>query len=124
MNSSASAPSRTTWIWLARLFFLKACKASLTSLGLSSTKRISTPLGCIGSPSFFQSEVKRSPLARLRFGPDPPPMAVDDALDDRQAHARALIVLGAVEALEDAEELVGVAHVKADAVVLDEVGPP
>ena len=43
-NSSASAPSRTTWIWLARWCFWKAWSVSSTSLGLSSTSRISTML--------------------------------------------------------------------------------
>src|SRR5205823_5164836 len=38
----ASAPSRTTWTWLARWCALKACSANFTSLGLSSTSRIST----------------------------------------------------------------------------------
>lgn len=47
-------------------------------------------------------------------------VAFDDALDDRQADAGAFKFLGAVQALEDAEQFVGVFHIETDAVVADE----
>ena len=69
-----------------------------------------------------ESEVERRALVGLGVGPDAAAVAVDDPLHDGEADAGALIVLGPVQPLEDAEQLVGVAHVEADAVVLDEIG--
>ena len=51
------------------------------------------------------------------LGPDAPAVAVDDALHDGQPHTGALVLLGAVQPLEDAEELVRVRHIKAHAIV-------
>jgi len=48
-------------------------------------------------------------------------VAVDDALYGRETDSGAFEFLGAVEPLEHAEQLVGVLHVKADAVILDKV---
>jgi hypothetical protein len=48
-------------------------------------------------------------------------MPLHDPLHDRQTDAGALEVLGAVEPLEDAKQLVGIRHLKSRAVVLDEV---
>ena len=62
-------------------------------------------------------------LARLRLGPDAAAVAVDDPLHDRQAHPRALVILGPVQPLEHAEELMGIPHVEPHAVVPDEIGP-
>src|SRR5919201_778183 len=107
---------------LARLCFRNACRVRSTSSGLSSTSKISTPFSITGSP--LQSKEKGRTVARPGIGPHPPAVAVDDALDDGQAHPRPLVLLGAVEALEDAEELVGVLHVEPDAVVPDEVHRP
>ena len=45
-------------------------------------------------------------------------MAGDDAVHDREPHAGPGRILRPVKALEDAEELVGVAHVESGAVVL------
>ena len=68
-----------------------------------------------------QREVKRRAFVRLAFGPDAPAMAGDDAVDDRQADAGAFEIVGAMQALEHAEEFLRVALVEADAVVADEV---
>src|SRR2546425_804239 len=57
------------------------------------------------------------------LGPAAPAVATDDALRDRQAHARALELVAAVHALEGAEEPLGVSHVEAGAVVPNEVDP-
>src|SRR5438093_9370425 len=72
--------------------------------------------GRLASP---EGEAERRPFVRLRLGPDAAAVPVDDPLHDGQADAGALVVLGVVQPLEHAEELVGVAHVEADAVVLD-----
>ena len=48
-------------------------------------------------------------------------MAMDDTLDHGQPDAGSLQFGIAVHALEDAEQLVGVTHVEADAVVADEI---
>src|SRR5579872_5744526 len=106
MNSSASAPSRTTCTLLARLCFLNACSASSSSFGLSSTSRISTPLSVIGR-SLFEGEGKRRAPVGLGFAPHPAAVAADDPLHDGQAHARAVEVGRAVQPLEDAEQFVG-----------------
>src|SRR5437899_1142691 len=47
-------------------------------------------------------------------------MPVDDALNDGEPNARTFEVLGAVEPLENAEELVGVLHLEACSIVADE----
>src|SRR5207245_7398253 len=67
-----------------------------------------------------QGEIERGALARLSLRPGPAAVAVDDAPDVRQADPRALELLRAMETLEHAEELGGVLHVEADAVVADE----
>ena len=51
-------------------------------------------------------------------------LAGDDVAHVGQPDAGALEFLGAVQALEHAEKFVGIAHVEADAVVLDEEDPP
>jgi len=48
-------------------------------------------------------------------------MAGYHPMDDRQAHARAFEFLFLVQTLENAEELSGVFHVEAHAVILDTV---
>src|SRR2546421_5170451 len=120
MKSSALAPSGATWTRLARLCCLRLCSASSTSFGLSSTSRISTVWSGMGRLS-CQGKEKRGAAVGLRLGPDTPAVAVDDALRDRQADAGAVIVLGAVQPLEHPKELVGVAHVEADAVVAHKI---
>src|SRR5687767_15743331 len=77
-------------------------------------------VSCMGGAS-LEREVKRGASVDGRVGPDAPAVAVDDALYDGQAHAGALIVLGAVQPLEDAEEFIGVLHVKTGAVVFHEI---
>jgi len=64
------------------------------------------------------------PLVHPALRPDPATMAVDDGLDQGQADPGPFILVGPVEALEDAEDLVVESHVKADAVVPDIIDPP
>src|SRR6202171_3448951 len=107
-NSSASTPSRATWTVLARLAVLKACSVSLTSLGLSSTSRISARWSAMNLS--LRREVECCPPVDRRLGPDTPAVTLDDALHDRQADAGAFEILDAMQALEYAEQLVGVLH--------------
>src|SRR5579872_4556796 len=102
MNSSASAPSRTTCTQLAIWCVLNACSASFTSLGLSSTSRISTPLSVIVSP-FLESEIKRGTFVGFGLGPDAAAVTMHDPLDDGQPDARPVVIFEPVKTLEDAE---------------------
>src|SRR5262245_41116713 len=54
-------------------------------------------------------------------GPHPATVAAPDALDQREADAGPLELVGAVQALEHAEQAGRVRHVEADAVVRDPV---
>src|SRR5713226_4425858 len=121
MNSKASSPSRTTSIRFVRLFFFRACNASSTSLGLSSTSKISMGLLGFIRVSSVESEVKGRSFIQIGLSPHAAAMPVDDALDDGETDAGPVVFFGAVEPLKDAEKLVRVAHVKAGAVVLDKV---
>src|SRR3990170_1342988 len=121
MNSSASAPSRTTWTGLVTWLSRSARSVSSTSWRLSSTRRISTRISCMAGP-FPEGEVEGRALIDFRLGPHAAAVAVDDPLDNGQADARPFVLLGPVQALEDRKELVRVAHVEADAVVPDEPG--
>ena len=88
---------------------------SSTSSGLSSTSRIGG-----GAHGGAQGEEEGRALAGPAFGPDAAAVAGDHALHGGEADARALELGGVVQALEGAEELVGVGHVEARAVVADE----
>src|SRR4029077_2984931 len=117
-NSSASTPSRAICTVLARLALLNACRVSLTSLGLSSTNRItarSLPMN-----RNLRCEVKCRALVDRRFGPDAAAVALNDALDDGEADASAFKIFRSVQPLKNFEQLVGVLHVKAGAVVAHE----
>src|SRR4051794_38534434 len=116
--SSASSPSRATWMTFASLWRSKAWSVSSTSFGLSSTSRISMILVFNRPP--LECEVERRALSRCRLGPDRPAVAGDDARRQREPEPGAVVAVG-VQTLEDLEELVLVAHVEADAVVADEV---
>src|SRR5438105_8426440 len=64
-----------------------------------------------------QCEIERCTLVRSRFGPDAAAVTLHDALHERQSNAGAFVILGAVEPLKYAEQLVCVAHVEAHSVV-------
>src|SRR5437764_7478802 len=86
------------------------------SLGLSSTSRISTASGFIRR-LFAEREVEGRAVTGTGFGPDPAAVAEHDALGDCEPDPGALVFLGAVETLEDAEQTIRILHVEADAVV-------
>src|SRR5882672_8491424 len=137
-NSRASLPSRVTTISLAIFACLSARRVSSSSSGLSSTTMIifwdiarasfpiEVPSSGVGLRHIavrffhairFEREVERGALARLGIGPDPAAVPMDDPLHRRQPDARALILVARVQTLESAEQLVGVRHVEAGAVV-------
>src|SRR3989454_6337151 len=104
------------------LCFLKARSVSASSSGLSSTRRIArSVMGCL-SVLASQGEVERRPAVHRSLRPHAAAMAVHDALHRGESYARALELDGRVEALERAEQLLGVRHVEARAVVPDEAG--
>src|SRR5439155_2902318 len=120
--SNASAPSWATTTSFVMLCFLKARSVSASSSGLSSTSRIArSVIGCLPVLA-SQSEVERRPAPHRPLRPHAAAMAVHDALHRGEPHARALELGGRVEALERAEQLVGVRHVESRAVVPDEAG--
>src|SRR3954470_3366818 len=55
----------------------------------------------------------------VRLAPDPPAVALDDPLADRQPHARAVVMLLPMQALEDVEDPVRLRGIDPDAVVAD-----
>src|SRR3954454_22518185 len=67
----------------------------------------------------FEREGERRALARAPVGPDAPAVLLDDLLAHRESDARALEAVGAVQALEGAEDQVGLPGGEADAVVAD-----
>src|SRR5438876_3199187 len=86
-----------------------------------TTRRISIGESAMRRFAGRESEKERRAFVRLRIRPNAAAMTMNDALDDCKTDARAPIFLGPVQPLEDAEQLVGVPHVEADAIVLDEI---
>src|SRR4051794_8679683 len=120
-HSMASTPSRTTTISFVSLFFAKARSVSASSSGLSSTSRIVAPI--MDLSRVRQGEIEGSSLLGLGVGPDPATVPVNDPLHGCKPDACALELSTRVQALEGAEELVGVLHLEAGAVVANEVRP-
>src|ERR1017187_317797 len=116
-KSSASTPSPATTTRFAMLFFLNARNVSATSSALSSTSRMifSTML------PFLEGEPEGGPLALRSLRPDAAAVPVDDPLNGCKPDTGAGKLGSGVEALERAEELVGIGHVEADTVVPNEI---
>src|SRR5262245_36746657 len=74
-------------------------------------------MACVAS----QGKVKRRALVHDSLGPDASTMTVDDALHNSEAHACALILLGAVQPLKHVEELMSIAHVETYTIIFDEI---
>src|SRR2546422_4507692 len=119
MKSSASAPSRTTWIRFETLFFLSERRVNSSSLGLSSTSRISTGSPVMGGTP--QGEIECRAFVHFCFCPDAAAMPVNDALHNRETDSCSFIVLGAMEPLEDSKEFPHVLHVEPDSVVFYDI---
>jgi hypothetical protein len=73
------------------------------------------------APIIGESEKERRSLIGLGLGPDTTAVAMDDPLHNRQANAGSLILFGEMESLKHAEQFVDIAHVKANAIVFDEI---
>src|SRR5204862_5699849 len=120
-----SAPSRTWKTSLARRWEASASSAISASRGLSSTRRMrfkELDNGSVLWPALrgrgpFQREIERSALVDSALGPDAAPVPRHDPPDGGQTDAGAFELLGPVQPLEDAEQLVGILHVEPGAVV-------
>ncbi len=66
---------------------------------------------------FGDGKVKRRATVHRAFRPGPAAVPVNDALDVRQADARALKLVLAVQALEHAEQFPGILRIETHAVV-------
>src|SRR6202521_5143870 len=120
--SSASAPSRTTAIWLFRLHFLNARAISFSSVGLSSTS--STILLMVFLPRLgWEREIEGGAFADGALGPDAAAVAVDDPLRGGQPDSCPRELTDRMQTLERGEQLAGMRHVETDAVVAHEERP-
>src|SRR3954468_19075945 len=90
-------------------------------VGRGFASHVRHPTSGIAGVVARQREVEGRAGARAALGPGAAAVALHDAADVGEADPGALELLVAVQALEDAEELVGVLHVEADAVVPDAV---
>src|SRR5690606_14198874 len=68
-----------------------------------------------------QREIERRSASGLGLRPDASAVPLDDLLDDGETHAHAFELARLVQSLEYTEELAGVTHVEAHAVVAHEV---
>ena len=75
----------------------------------------------VSSRGSAQRKAERRALVQRGVSPDPAAVTVDDPLDNRQPDPGALVLLGAVQPLKHAKQLVAVAHIKAHAVIVDRV---
>src|SRR5579871_3893894 len=104
------------------------CAASIdsrirnTSDRLSSTTSIRrTYLAPIRSAR--KREIERRPLPRFGFDPNPPVIALHDALANRQADAGARVLLGGMQPLEQSKNVLLVLRLNSDAVVANAKHP-
>src|SRR4051812_40462292 len=131
-KSSASCPSRATWILLLSFSLRRACKHSSTSSALSSTKRISTSSCCgikhlvLGVLEFLgagsdggmaQSKKECRTVIGSGVGPHCSTMLVNDAGDRGQPDTCPLELFAAMQSLEYAKKFVGESHLEANPVV-------
>src|SRR5258705_1696198 len=104
----------------ARLSSRTSSSASAATSSVSRTRTV-RGLAALASSRIAalprQGEVEARALLRPRLGPYPAAVAQDHALHDREADAGSGDLILGMQALEHAEELRGVAHVEADAVV-------
>src|SRR5580658_128954 len=117
----ASTPSRSRITLFTTPPLRSARRTSSASASLSSTNRISIaskssiPL----SPGWREREYRA--VVHLAFGPHPSAVPGNHPMHDGESDARAAKLVGAVQALENAEELVRIIHIESDPVVPDRV---
>ena len=105
MNSKASAPSRTTCRSCGQFGVLEGVNEEVHIVGVVLDQQDFRQFVChnlVESPS-SDGEIKRCAFFRLALRPDATAVAVNDALHDGQAHARAFKLLRAVQPLENTE---------------------
>src|SRR6266404_3661295 len=102
------------------LLFFRARSVSASSLGLSSTSRITLWfISCL--LGIRECEIERRALVHGPFGPDAPSMPVDDSLHGGQTNTRTLEFTRGMETLKCAEQFTDIGHVEARAVITDEI---
>ena len=71
-----------------------------------------------------EREVENSAFACFAFGAHLAAVAMDDALDGRQADTGSFELLGSVQALEHAEKLSGITHIETRTIIDDTIDCP
>src|SRR5260370_29164975 len=90
----------------------------MTSLASSSTSRMAVPLPVIHCLRLRKFDPESTTATRLRFHAHPPAHALHAFAHDRQADARAGVVLRGVEPLEHPEDPFVMLRRDADSVIL------
>src|SRR5260370_8699822 len=93
------------------LLFLSARSVKTSSLGLSSTSKI-TLLSISYLLGSWESKKERRPLINFPLAPDPASMSMNDPLNGRQADARALEFPARMQTLKRAHQLIAFSHLK------------
>src|SRR5512146_119109 len=110
-------------MWLHRFSFSSERLVSSTSLGSSSTSKISVGNCFIMHPARRlgggapKREIETCTPIGFRLRPDAAPVPMDNSLNYGQTNPGAFEVLGAVQTLKNSKKLVDIAHVEAHAVV-------
>src|SRR5262249_17416287 len=75
----------------------------------------------LGHLCISNREVERSTFLDLGLRPQPTIMSRNNTLYDGQAYTCALILLGIMEPLKNAEEFIGIPHIKTHTIVLNKI---
>src|SRR5262249_50245400 len=79
----------------------------------------SVGLGVLLVPGSGQGKVKSCSNVQFSFGPGAAPVTADNSTHIRETNAGSFKFIGMMQALENAEEFLGVLHVESDAIVAD-----
>src|SRR4051794_21310150 len=110
----------------ASLYSSSAVSVSSTSLGSSSTSRMRPSAAMVAPPPvrsslrLGQRNIERRAVIHRAFGADRSAVTLNDTLNRREANSGALELLGEMQALKHAEQLVLVLHIEAGAIIPDE----
>src|ERR1044072_5100202 len=103
---------------LTMLLFFRARRVRASSLGLSSTSRITLLfISCL--PGIRQSEIEGGSFIHLALCPDTSAMTAHAPLHRGQANAGSFEFVGRMQTLERAKQFFGISHVESRAVVTD-----
>src|SRR5579862_315433 len=92
---------------------MKKAESSL----LSSTNKMSTVLLVMVS----QGKIESRAVVHSGLGPNATAVSLDNPVNNRQSHARAIKLIGAMKPLENMKQFVGISHLKPGPVVLHEI---